>query len=82
MLAKNCGSCTSSVRSAAKHDDDPSLPGHKGYQQLAVILEKQGRFQEAIDLCTQAAQQGWGGDWEHRIERNAKRLAKLTSQAS
>lgn len=55
--------------------EDSILPGHKGYQQLAIILEKQARFQEAIELCTSAAQQGWAGDWSGRIARCTKKLA-------
>jgi hypothetical protein len=35
--------------------EDGILPGHKGYQQLAIVLEKQERFREVIDLCAQAA---------------------------
>ena len=54
---------------------DP-LPSHKGYQQLAIILEKQNNYQEVIDLCTQAQKQGWAGDWENRIERCNKKLVK------
>lgn len=38
------------------------LPSHKGYEQLAIILEKQGNFQEAIGLSALALRQGWSGD--------------------
>jgi hypothetical protein len=58
------------------------LPGHKGYQQLAIILEKQSRFQEVIDLCAQAAQQGWAGDWEGRIARSTKEMAKAATYSA
>ena len=51
-----------------------SLPGHKGYKQLAIILEKQERFTEAIELCQKAKDQGWAGDWEKRIKRCYKRI--------
>ena len=34
---------------------------------MAVILEKQGNYNEAIALATQALEQGWAGDWEKRI---------------
>ncbi len=50
--------------------------GHKGFEQLAVVYEKQGKFQEAIDLSLQAQQQGWAGDWENRVQRCHKRMAK------
>lgn len=59
-----------------KEDKDSSLPGHKGYQQLAIILEKQGRFDEAIELCRNAESQGWAGDWKKRIERCQKKSDK------
>lgn len=59
-----------------KEYKDSSLPGHKGYQQLAIILEKQGRFDETIELCRTAESQGWAGDWERRIERCQKKSDK------
>jgi hypothetical protein len=51
-----------------------SLPSHKGYHQLAIILEKQNKYQEVIDLCCKAEKQGWAGDWENRIKRCEKKL--------
>lgn len=56
------------------------LPGHRGYQQLAIILEKQGRFDEAIELCRMADQQEWAGDWDHRIARCIKKQAKAATR--
>lgn len=56
------------------------LPGHRGYQQLAIILEKQGSFEEAIDLCRRADRQGWAGDWDHRIARCARKQVKAGSR--
>lgn len=55
---------------------DESLPAHKGYQQLVIILEKQGQFQEAIALSHQAESQGWAGDWSNRISRCERKLKK------
>lgn len=59
------------------------LPAHTGYEQLAIIREKEARFSEAIELCSQAKQQGWGAgctkgpvDWDKRINRCSKKLAK------
>ncbi|SFS60272.1 tetratricopeptide repeat protein [Marininema halotolerans] len=51
------------------------LPQHYGYKQLAIIYEKQGEIDKAIDLCKQAEQQGWKGDWSARIERYKKRVS-------
>jgi hypothetical protein len=59
----------------ATYEDSP-LPSHSGYGQLAVILEKQMRYEEAISLCAGAEQEGWAGDWGKRIERCRKKLAK------
>jgi tetratricopeptide (TPR) repeat protein len=54
------------------------LPGHTGFSQLAIVLEKQGRYEEAIELCEKALAQGWADNWEGRIARCQKKLAKLT----
>jgi hypothetical protein len=59
-----------------KEYKESPLPSHKGYQQLAIILEKQGKLEEAIKLCKQAAEQGWAGDWEKRVERYRKKVTK------
>jgi hypothetical protein len=52
------------------------LPGHRGYGQLAIVLEKQQNYQEAISLSAKAQAEGWSGDWTQRIERCRKKLAK------
>lgn len=44
-----------------------SLPGHVGYTQLAIILKKQGKYKELFELCKQAKEQGWAGDWDKRM---------------
>jgi hypothetical protein len=54
--------------------ENSKLPSHKGYKQLAIILEKQKLFREAIELCSKAKSQGWNGDWDRRIEKCEKRL--------
>lgn len=60
----------------AFHDKYPQepLPTHAGYEQSAVILEKQGDYGRAIKLCKQAASQGWPGNWTWRIRRMTKKL--------
>lgn len=57
-----------------------SLPSHSGYEQLAIILEKQGDFSEAIRLAQQAKQEGWKGDWDKRIDRCQKKLGNMEKQ--
>jgi hypothetical protein len=52
------------------------LPRHVGFQQLAVILEKDREFEGAIALCKQARDAGWNGDWEKRIARCERRLGR------
>jgi tetratricopeptide (TPR) repeat protein len=52
------------------------LPAHHGFKQLAIILEKDGNFEEALELCEQAKLQGWNGDWDARLTRLRKKLAK------
>jgi hypothetical protein len=53
---------------------EPKIPWHKGYEQLAIILEKQKNHAAVIQLCTQAKEQGWGGDWDQRIQRCKRKL--------
>ncbi|MHB9108101.1 MAG: hypothetical protein ACYDCO_13670 [Armatimonadota bacterium] len=53
-----------------------SLPGHPGYKQLSIIMEKAGEFDRAIQLCRVAQLQGWMGDWEKRIARCQRKKSK------
>jgi hypothetical protein len=52
------------------------LPAHIGYQQLAIIREKQGDFESAINISRKACGEGWAGDWKDRVERCKKKAAK------
>ncbi|SUD62135.1 tetratricopeptide repeat protein [Ectopseudomonas oleovorans] len=56
------------------------IPSHTGYKQLAIIYEKQGRFEEAIKVCEQGQGQGWSNDFEKRIVRLNKKLSKAGSK--
>lgn len=62
-----------SAAAAFKQQYGGDLPAHKGYYQLAIVLEKQKRYSESISLCKKAKSQGWAGDWDKRIERCNKR---------
>jgi hypothetical protein len=53
-----------------------TIPAHTGYEQLAIIRDKEGEYVEAISLCQQAKAQGWSGDWDKRIARYQKKLDK------
>lgn len=48
--------------------------GHHGYHQLSVILNRQQRWQEAIDLYEQAIAEGWPGDWAKRLATSQRKL--------
>jgi len=53
------------------------IPRHGGYDQLAIIYEKQGQLEEAIAICEQGRAQGWANDFDKRLARLNKKLAKL-----
>lgn len=50
------------------------LPAHLGFQQLAIVRERERDFEAAISLSEQALSQGWTGDWERRIARCRRKL--------
>jgi tetratricopeptide (TPR) repeat protein len=54
--------------------EGPPLVIHPGYKQLAIIRERQGRFEEAMRLAEAALAEGWQGDWETRIDRLKKKI--------
>ena len=56
---------------------DGFIPSHTGYKRLAIILEKEKKYEEAIYYCKLALSQGWNGDWESRINRCLGRFSKL-----
>lgn len=60
-----------------KEYPDSQLPGHEGYIQLCIILDKQGKMNEAIKYAKQAKSQDWSGDWDNRIARYQKKIDKL-----
>lgn len=49
------------------------LPAHLGFQKLAILLEKEGAFAKAIEVCKEAREQGWGGNWTYTIGSLAKK---------
>lgn len=46
-----------------------TLPSHTGYNQLVIILEKEKKFHEALELAKEAKANGWNGDWDKRINK-------------
>lgn len=65
------------ARAFKKEYGDDILPSHTGYKQLAIVLEREKRFQEVIELCAQAKKEGWSGDWDKRIARCKGKAGKL-----
>jgi tetratricopeptide (TPR) repeat protein len=59
-----------------KEYGDATLPSHKGFEQLAIIEEKQKNFEATINISQKALEQGWAGGWQKRIERCRKKLNK------
>lgn len=53
------------------------LPGHVGYKQLCIIMEKQKNFEEVIRLSKIAKEQGWSGNWDKRIEKCKKKMGNI-----
>jgi hypothetical protein len=60
-----------------KQYKNSDLPLHEGYQQLCIIYDKQGKYEEVVQLAEQAKKQGWGGDWDKRIEHSRRKISKI-----
>jgi hypothetical protein len=58
------------------------LPAHLGYQLAATMLELQGAYEQALELCRQAKAQGWTGNWSWRIQRLARQLPSRVKSIS
>jgi tetratricopeptide (TPR) repeat protein len=65
-----------------KEYPEQPLPAHAGYRQLRIILEKQGEYDEAIELCEQGKQQGWADNWDKMIETLRKKKKKGATNRS
>ena len=50
------------------------LPTHLGYLVAATVLEQQGAYAQALELCREAKAQGWNGNWSWRMQRLARQL--------
>lgn len=87
MLGKVIEACRKQIAIAPqaakaflKEYPDQDLPSHRGYEQLVIILDKQGKQQEAIALCQQAKHQKWAGDWDKRIGRYMEKSKRLKNK--
>jgi tetratricopeptide (TPR) repeat protein len=65
----------------SEYPDSP-LPAHRGFKQLTIIYDKQGRYDEAIGLCERAQAEGWNGDWDKRLTRLSAKRDKAASPVS
>jgi hypothetical protein len=68
---------TATIQAAEANDIQMSghFP-HAGYRQLAIIFEKEGKLTDAIELCRQAIDEGWVGDYEKRLVRLIRKANK------
>lgn len=66
-------------RTDPAHMYSVGLPRHPGYEHLAIIYEKQGRLEEALELTRQAQEEGWNNDCQKRIDRLLKKINKKTT---
>lgn len=57
-----------------EYKNEPTLPTHKWYEQLAIIREKEWNYEEVIDLCRRAMKQWRWWDRQHRIDRAEKKI--------
>ena len=54
--------------------ESPYMPSHRGFEQLAIIEKKNKNWSRVIEICEKAKAQGWGGDWDKRIDEAQKKL--------
>lgn len=73
---KQIDMASEAAKAFLKEYPNQPLPSHRGYEQLVIILDKQGEYEKAILLCEQANKQGWAGNWDKRIDRYNKKLNK------
>lgn len=64
-------------RAGSKYERHPfTAPTHPGYTNMAILLEKEKNYSEAIRISKRAKDQGWNGDWDKRIARCEAKLEK------
>ncbi len=56
------------------------LPRHKGYEQLAILLQKEKKFEYALKLCYEARAAGWTSDWDKRIFRIKTAIERIKTK--
>ncbi|GAB1136983.1 MAG: hypothetical protein WManBPW_30290 [Shewanella algae] len=58
------------------YDTPQMMPSHIGYKQLAIILEKEGELESALELTEKALKQGWTNDSDKCITKLTVKLDK------
>jgi tetratricopeptide (TPR) repeat protein len=76
MAVESCENMIKIAKQVLEVDSMVHGASHPGYEQLAIILHKQGKYEDVIKLCKQAKSEKWNGDWDSRIERAKKKLDK------
>ena len=61
------------VRAWPREEMGAALPRHTGFEQLAIVLERNKDYDGAVRLSEEALRQGWAGDWGKRIDRCRQR---------
>lgn len=56
-----------------------SLPSHRGFKRLAIILQNEKRYSEVVRICKKALSEQWPGDWDKRICRNDHKTDEPTT---
>lgn len=59
-----------------------NLPRHKGYEQLAIILEKEKDYVGSLKLCCEAKAMGWNTDWDRRISNLERKINNSKQNSS
>jgi len=58
---------------AVRFPEQP-LPAHFGFQRTASVLEQRKAYEQALEICQRAKEQGWAGNWAWRMLRIKKKL--------
>ncbi len=64
---------TATAEAFRRQHPQASLPVHLGFQKLVGLLEMEGSYTRAIEICKQARSQGWGGNWTWTLGRLARK---------
>lgn len=71
--------CYDNIEFSKKHikKSDRKYLNHEAYHRLSILYNKQGDHKKVIEICFNALNEGWNGDWEERIARNKKTCSNM-----